>query len=199
MNGEGTSGNTVIVGGDMDSEEPPPRTVGSYWPHAPAPRLIFIRRAMPADAPKSLTNEEVYQVTAYVLYLELRHCWMMFERGWPGRVLMGVVMPRMRMGVWMVRSGAVAYEHTGHPQLNNLKVSEDNVAKLWVPLPTTYPLVVLKTQVAKQTNRTKQIETTVDGYSQLCRLPCSSKPQKKLPAILQRSQGNHAAASHDTA
>ncbi|GAB5499641.1 MAG: cytochrome c [Pseudohongiellaceae bacterium] len=68
MNGEGTSGNTVIVGGDMDSEEPPLRTVGSYWPHA-STLFDFIRRAMPADAPKSLTNEEVYQVTAYVLYL----------------------------------------------------------------------------------------------------------------------------------
>jgi cytochrome c len=29
----------------------------------------FIRRAMPANAPKSLSDEEVYQVTAYVLFL----------------------------------------------------------------------------------------------------------------------------------
>jgi cytochrome c len=29
----------------------------------------FIRRAMPADAPKSLSDTEVYQVTAYVLFL----------------------------------------------------------------------------------------------------------------------------------
>jgi cytochrome c len=29
----------------------------------------FIRRAMPADAPKSLSDEEAYQVAAYVLYL----------------------------------------------------------------------------------------------------------------------------------
>lgn len=68
MNGEGTSGNTVIVGGDINSEGPPLRTVGSYWPHA-STLFDFIRRAMPADAPKSLTNEEVYQVTAYVLYM----------------------------------------------------------------------------------------------------------------------------------
>jgi cytochrome c len=52
----------------MHSESPPLRTVGSYWPHA-STLFDFIRRAMPADAPKSLTSEEVYQVTAYVLYL----------------------------------------------------------------------------------------------------------------------------------
>lgn len=67
-NGEGNSANTVIVGGSMQSEGPPLRTVGSYWPHATTV-FDFIRRAMPADAPKSLSDEEVYQVTAYVLFL----------------------------------------------------------------------------------------------------------------------------------
>ena len=67
-NGEGTSGNTVIVGGDMQSEGPPLRTVGSYWPYA-STLFDFIRRAMPATAPKSLTNQQVWQVTAYVLYM----------------------------------------------------------------------------------------------------------------------------------
>ena len=67
-NGEGTSGNTVIVGGDMHSAENPLRTVGSYWPYA-STLFDFVRRAMPANAPKSLTDIEVYQVTAYVLYL----------------------------------------------------------------------------------------------------------------------------------
>ena len=66
--GEGISGRTVIAGGDMQSEETPLRTVGSYWPYA-STIFDFVRRAMPADAPKSLSNEEVYQVTAYVLYL----------------------------------------------------------------------------------------------------------------------------------
>lgn len=67
-NGEGISGNTVIVGGDMNSEGPPLRTVGSYWPYA-STVFDFVRRAMPADNPKSLSDEEVYQVVAYVLYL----------------------------------------------------------------------------------------------------------------------------------
>ena len=66
--GEGTSGNTVIVGGDMQSEGPPLRTVGSYWPYA-STVFDFIRRAMPATAPKSLSDEQVYQVTAYVLFM----------------------------------------------------------------------------------------------------------------------------------
>ncbi len=66
--GEGTSGNTIIVGGDMQSEGPPLRTVGSYWPYA-STVFDFIRRAMPATAPKSLTNEQAYQVTAYVLFM----------------------------------------------------------------------------------------------------------------------------------
>ncbi|MCI5106810.1 MAG: cytochrome c [Pseudomonadales bacterium] len=66
--GQGTSGNTVLVGGSMQSEGTPLRTVGSYWPHA-STLFDYIRRAMPADAPKSLDNSEVYQLTAYLLYL----------------------------------------------------------------------------------------------------------------------------------
>lgn len=68
LEGEGTIRNTQLVGGDMKSEGNPVRTVGSYWPHA-STVFDFIRRAMPADAPKSLSNEEVYKVTAYVLFL----------------------------------------------------------------------------------------------------------------------------------
>jgi len=42
------------------------RTVGSYWPYA-STLFDYVRRAMPATAPKSLSTEEVYQVVAYVL------------------------------------------------------------------------------------------------------------------------------------
>ena len=52
----------------MQSEGPPLRTVGSYWPYA-STLFDFIRRAMPASAPKSLTNQQVYEVTAYILYM----------------------------------------------------------------------------------------------------------------------------------
>lgn len=66
--GEGTIPNTQLVGGDMHSIDTPLRTVGSFWPHSTT-LFDYVRRAMPADAPKSLSNDEVYQVTAYVLYL----------------------------------------------------------------------------------------------------------------------------------
>jgi cytochrome c len=47
----------------------PVKTVASYWPYAP---LVFdyIRRAMPTPAPQSLTNNEVYAVTAYLLSID---------------------------------------------------------------------------------------------------------------------------------
>jgi cytochrome c len=45
-----------------------PRTVGNYWPYATT-LFDYTRRAMPAGAPGSLTDDEVYAVTAYVLYL----------------------------------------------------------------------------------------------------------------------------------
>ncbi len=44
------------------------RTIGNYWPYATT-LFDYIRRAMPADRPGSLTDEEVYGLTAYVLYL----------------------------------------------------------------------------------------------------------------------------------
>ena len=42
------------------------RTVGNYWPYAPTV-FDYVRRAMPLQAPGSLTNDEVYAVTAYLL------------------------------------------------------------------------------------------------------------------------------------
>lgn len=66
--GEGTIANTTLVGGNMQSESAPVQTVGSYWPYATT-LFDYVRRAMPADSPKSLSDTEVYQVVAYVLYL----------------------------------------------------------------------------------------------------------------------------------
>lgn len=43
-------------------------SVGSLWPHASS-ILDYIRRAMPHYNPKSLTNNESYALTAYILYL----------------------------------------------------------------------------------------------------------------------------------
>ncbi len=44
------------------------RTIGNYWPYATSV-FDYIRRAMPFDRPGSLTDEEVYALTAYLLHL----------------------------------------------------------------------------------------------------------------------------------
>ena len=46
----------------------PVKSVGSHWPYATT-LFGYIRAAMPAYAPKSLTDHEVYALTAYVLSL----------------------------------------------------------------------------------------------------------------------------------
>jgi len=43
-------------------------TVGSYWPYATTV-WDYIRRAMPYETPGTLRAEEVYAITAYVLFL----------------------------------------------------------------------------------------------------------------------------------
>jgi cytochrome c len=42
------------------------KTIGNYWPYATT-LFDYIRRAMPFIAPGSLTNDEVYTLTAYLL------------------------------------------------------------------------------------------------------------------------------------
>ena len=46
----------------------PEQTIGTYWPYA---TTIFdmVRRSMPMNAPGTLTDKEVYEVTAYLLYI----------------------------------------------------------------------------------------------------------------------------------
>jgi cytochrome c len=67
--GEGLDRWPALMGGRGSlTTDAPRRTVGSYWQHAP---MVFdyIRRAMPYAAPQSLTNDEYYAITAYVLHL----------------------------------------------------------------------------------------------------------------------------------
>jgi S-disulfanyl-L-cysteine oxidoreductase SoxD len=44
------------------------KTVGSYWPYATT-LFDYIRRAMPYNDTKSLSADEVYAVSAYILNL----------------------------------------------------------------------------------------------------------------------------------
>lgn len=44
------------------------RTIGNYWPYATTV-FDYIRRTMPFDRPGSLSDEQVYALTAYLLHL----------------------------------------------------------------------------------------------------------------------------------
>lgn len=43
------------------------KTIGNYWPYATTV-FDYVRRAMPFNEPGSLSNEEVYHLTAYLLH-----------------------------------------------------------------------------------------------------------------------------------
>jgi cytochrome c len=67
--GEGVGRYPVLAGGEgtlMDAR--PTKTVGSYWPYT-STLFDYIRRTMPFTQPESLSAEETYALTAYVLYL----------------------------------------------------------------------------------------------------------------------------------
>ena len=67
---EGAGGSAdPLAGAKMAlNSEYPEQTIGSYWPYA---TTIFdmTRRSMPMSAPGTLSNDEAYAVTAYLLYL----------------------------------------------------------------------------------------------------------------------------------
>ncbi len=58
-----------LAGGERDlSRHPPDKTIGTYWPYATT-LFDFVRRAMPLTAPGSLSDDQVYALTAYLLHL----------------------------------------------------------------------------------------------------------------------------------
>ena len=68
VKGAGKPADTLAGGIGTLATKTPVRTVGSYWPYATT-LFDYMRRAMPILNPLSLTNDEVYAVTAYVLNL----------------------------------------------------------------------------------------------------------------------------------
>jgi len=62
--------NDALVGGrgTLAGDQPAIKTIGSYWPYATT-IFDYVRRAMPLDAPKSLTNAKAYAIVAYLLCL----------------------------------------------------------------------------------------------------------------------------------
>jgi mono/diheme cytochrome c family protein len=72
--GEGQGSYPQLIGGprgvvDFASDYKIPRTIGNYWPYATS-LYDYIRRAMPLTAPGSLTADQTYAVTAYLLSKE---------------------------------------------------------------------------------------------------------------------------------
>jgi S-disulfanyl-L-cysteine oxidoreductase SoxD len=66
--GAGKPADPLVGGVGSLASANPVRTVGSFWPYATT-LFDYTRRAMPVDNPLSLSNDEVYAVTAYLLYL----------------------------------------------------------------------------------------------------------------------------------
>ena len=66
--GEGGIGPPLAGGIGSLATSDPIKTVGSYWPYAP-PVFDYVRRAMPYNAPQSLSVDETYAATAYILHL----------------------------------------------------------------------------------------------------------------------------------
>ena len=66
-NGSGQIADRLVGGfGTITGTMPAVKTVGSYWPYATT-FFDYVRRAMPLLEPQSLTSDEVYAVTAYIL------------------------------------------------------------------------------------------------------------------------------------
>ena len=67
--GEGIDRWPELAGGfeTLDSEDPV-KTVGSYWPYL-STVWDYVHRAMPFGNAQSLTDDEVFAITAYILYL----------------------------------------------------------------------------------------------------------------------------------
>ena len=67
---EGSGGTAdQLAGATMTlTSEYPEKTIGTYWPYATT-LFDMTLRSMPTNAPGTLTNDEVYAVTAYLLYL----------------------------------------------------------------------------------------------------------------------------------
>ncbi len=81
------------------------KTIGNYWPYATTV-FDYIRRAMPFNQPGSLSNEEVYHLTAYLLFANriIDEKTVISEKSLPG-----IIMP--------ARERFVPDDRTGGPEI----------------------------------------------------------------------------------
>ncbi len=66
--GEGKPADRLVGGSGTLNSDRPIKTIGSFWPYATT-IYDYVYRAMPYTAPQSLTADQVYAVTGYLLYL----------------------------------------------------------------------------------------------------------------------------------
>lgn len=67
--GNGDKTSLELPGGPLYLDQPTEKTktIGTYWPYATT-IFDYVRRAMPYNAPGSLNNQEVYDLTAFLLF-----------------------------------------------------------------------------------------------------------------------------------
>lgn len=66
--GAGKPNDQLVGGRGTLAGDAPVKTVGSFWPYATT-LFDYVRRAMPLNQSKSLSDDEVYGVVAYLLHL----------------------------------------------------------------------------------------------------------------------------------
>lgn len=66
LNGEGLGNNSRLVAILGDTVKS--KAIGNYWPYATT-IFDYVRRAMPYNQPGTLTDNEVYSLTGYLLFL----------------------------------------------------------------------------------------------------------------------------------
>jgi S-disulfanyl-L-cysteine oxidoreductase SoxD len=65
---KGGTNAALVGGGPLTNGIDTPKTIANFWPYATT-LFDFTRRAMPWQQPRTLTNDEVYALTAYILSL----------------------------------------------------------------------------------------------------------------------------------
>jgi cytochrome c len=65
--GQGGQMDRLVGGQGTLTSARPVRTIGSFWPYATT-LYDYVNRAMPFNAPQTMTPDEVYAVTAYLLH-----------------------------------------------------------------------------------------------------------------------------------
>jgi len=67
-NAKGGEHGAALVGGPARASLDGGKTIKNYWPYATT-IFDFVRRAMPYSEPNSLSSDELYAITAYILAL----------------------------------------------------------------------------------------------------------------------------------